>query len=276
VQARYVHLGPNTAISVAKGVAIQDEGETPIVQITVADLKESIGNDMGDGCTLLFFIDGKQRDLKEGSGDSRVTVTTSQDLKTIKVKYPVSEMEVTVNYFKCRMNFSVRIPNTDRIVGILGTPNGNVTDEWTTLNGTVIPLPVNHADRLRKPGYDYCSTYFCNRDAEKSLFTYPEDGIDFDSYQRCDLPFGDTLEELMENVPQWVLDACGKEMACIMDVRNGNVEDAKALRAARLEYAKSCNPPGGECDESACCNGLKCADYGGTAGKVCNGNMTVR
>jgi len=276
VQARYVHLGPNKAISVAKGIAIQDEGDMPIVQITIADLKESIGIDMGDGCTLLFFVDGTQRDLKDGSGNPCVNVTTMQDLNKIKVKYTVSEMEVTVTYFKCRMNFTVSVPSTDPTISILGTANGNAADEWTTLNGTIIPLPENRADHLRKPGYNFCSTYFCTRDAQKSLFTYPEAGIDFDSYQRCDLPFGDTLSEFMENMPQWVLDAGGKEMGCIMDVRNGDLKDTKALCAACVEYAKSCNPPSGECDESPCCNGLKCVDYGGMAGKVCNGTMTVR
>lgn len=63
--------------------------------------------------------------------------------------------------------------------------------------------------------------------------------------------------------------------ACIVDVGNGDAEDARMLRLARLEYSVSCNPAGGECDESKCCDGLKCINYGGTAGNVCNGKTEV-
>ncbi len=60
-----------------------------------------------------------------------------------------------------------------------------------------------------------------------------------------------------------------------MDVRNGDVEDARMLRLARLEAAQTCNPTGGECDESSCCGNVQCVDYGGNAGKFCGGDMTV-
>lgn len=63
--------------------------------------------------------------------------------------------------------------------------------------------------------------------------------------------------------------------ACIIDVRNGDAEDAHMLRIARLEYARVCNPTGGECEDSPCCDGIECVDFGGNAGKFCGGDMTV-
>ena len=60
-----------------------------------------------------------------------------------------------------------------------------------------------------------------------------------------------------------------------MDVKNGDEQDAIAMRDTLAEYATMCNPSGGECDESPCCSG-ECVDQGGFAGKVCNGNATVR
>lgn len=47
------------------------------------------------------------------------------------------------------------------------------------------------------------------------------------------------------------------------------------LRLARMEVAQVCNPTGGECEESRCCGGVKCVDFGGNAGKFCGGDMTV-
>jgi hypothetical protein len=275
VQARYEHLAANKAISVGKGVVIQDEGDTPKVQISYATLEDSVGNILDGGCVLQFFVDDEQRDLLNGSGDDRVVVEM-QDGK-ISVRYTESEMEVTVQTFKCRMNICVLLPDTDPTVGILGTPNGNVNDEWTTLDGDIIELPESRANKLRKPGYDFCTGHFCIRDEEKSLFIYPEkdEGIDFDYYQKCNLPYGTTMDKYFENTPQWILDICRTDIACIMDVMEGDEDDARQLRKVNMLYAQTCNPPGGECDDSKCCGDVKCVDSGGLAGKVCDGDMTV-
>ena len=81
------------------------------------------------------------------------------------------------------MNISLKLPLSDVTYGVLGTPNGNAKDEWTTLSGDIFE-PVSRADSLRKAGYDFCAVHFCLRDEEQSLFTYAEPGMDFDSYNR--------------------------------------------------------------------------------------------
>lgn len=272
IQARYEHMASSRAISLGKGVAVQDEGDTPRVQVSIAKLEETVGNDMGDGCTLLFYVDGEQRDLNDGSGDDRVTVELNNN--KINIKYTVSEMEVTVNYRRCRMDICANIPNTDLTVGVLGTANGDSTDEWMTLEGEVVAPPESRANKLKKPGYDYCTGETCIRDPEDSLFVYHEAGIEFDTFQKCDLPYGSTLEQYLTDTPQWVIDICGPEVECIMDVMNGDATDVIALRRSALLMAGQCNPTGGECDDSKCCDGLTCVDQGGLAGKVCDGDMS--
>lgn len=228
---------------------------------------------MGDGCKLLFFVDREQKDLNVPYDDGKVKVTMNG--KNIKILYTESEMSVDVSYFKCRMNVNAKIPNSDLTVGVLGTNNGNIKDEWMLLDGTVLEIPTT-GDKLRKPGYDFC-TKFCNRNAANSLFTYVEKGVDFDTYQRCDLPYGNTLDVYLNDVPQWVIDVCGHHnFACIMDVLNGDATDAMELRKAEVMYAAVCSPPGGSCDERKCCGSSKCVAFGGLAGNVCDGDITVR
>ena len=170
------------------------------------------------------------------------------------------------------MDICVHLPDSDPTVGLFGTLNGNAKDEWTTFTGEVIP---KESGKNRKKEYDVCTKHFCNRKKEDSLFVYEEEGIDFDHYEMCDLPYGATSEKFLTQAPQWVLDLCKGDVACVMDVQNGDAEDAIALRNANLNFKEVCSPSGGECDTSDCCGDLKCVDMGGLAGKVCDGDMTV-
>lgn len=201
-------MSSNKAISVGTGVVMQDEGDTPLIEISVASLSGTVGNKM-DECSLLFYVDGVQKDLFLGYDDAKVAVVAAGT--KITVTYKTTGMETTINYFKCRMNICLKLPMTDVTYGVLGTPNGDAKDEWTTLTGELFE-PVSRAEGMRKAGYDFCALNFCLRDETQSLFTYAEPGMDFDRYNRCDLPFGDTLEEFITAIPQWVVDACGTDL----------------------------------------------------------------
>lgn len=176
---------------------MQDEGETPRVQITFARLRSSLGDDVGGSCRVQFFVDGVQRSLPDGSGDERVSVQLRN--RNVKILYKESELEVNVSLGNCRMNIFVSVPENDKTVGVLGTPNRDASDEWTTLDGIVIPY--DRSQGMKKGGYDFCTQHMCIRDESKSLFVYQEDGVEFQDYQRCDLPYGDTLEKYLTNTP---------------------------------------------------------------------------
>lgn len=172
------------------------------------------------------------------------------------------------------MNAVVQLPKgTDKTVGLLGTANGNAFDEWTTMDGTV--LPFDRAQAVKKGGYDFCTKHFCIRQQEKSLFTYMEDGVDFRDYQKCDLPYGNTFDKYLVGTPKWILDLCGPDIACIIDATEGGEDAAIELRQTASLSSKLCNPSGGNCDQVKCCGASKCVDYEGFLGKVCDGDMTV-
>ena len=278
VQIRYDHMSVNRALSVGKSVAMRDEGDTPVVQISIASLQSSLGYDMGDndGCgKVQLFVDGMQRNLADGSGQDDKVIITHKDTD-IWVKYVESEMLVKVRYHRCRLNVCVHLPDTDHTVGVLGTASNSTGDDWTTPDGTAIEVPESLLDRLQKPAYDFCTQNYCNRDESKSLFVYPEAGFDFGYFQKCDLPFGNTIENyIFEDVEQWVIDVCQGDLQCVMDVQNGNLEDAIEMRKTLADYFGVCNPPGGECEGSECCSG-ECVDNGGLAGKTCDGQTMVR
>lgn len=213
IQVRYEPQENSRTLSVGKAVVIQDEGNTPRVQFSIAALKETLGNDMGDGCKLQLFVDKSLENLEKGF-DNKDLVIDTRNKKEMKVRYKVTGLEVTINYFRCRINVNVKLPTNDLTYGLLGTANGNVEDDWQNLEGEVITQPKSLADRMRKPAYDFCTQHFCLRDESKSLFFYSEHGIDFSYYQKCDLPFGDTLEKAIEHASEWVIDACGSDMVC--------------------------------------------------------------
>ena len=58
-----MHLSKNKAISVGKGVAIQDEGgNTPLVQVSVAERDDSLGTKMSDldtFCNSLLMVNNE-------------------------------------------------------------------------------------------------------------------------------------------------------------------------------------------------------------------------
>jgi len=87
-------MSDNRALSVGKAVAIRDEGDVPIIQVSIASLPASLGTDMGDNDNcgkVQLFIDGVQRNLEDGSGqDDKVIIT--HDKKDIWIRYVESDM----------------------------------------------------------------------------------------------------------------------------------------------------------------------------------------
>jgi hypothetical protein len=260
------------AWSVTKGLVIQDEGDTPLLQFNVPELESSLApNKIGNrGCPIQFFVDGVQRDLNDGSGqDDKVKVV--YDDNGIEIQYVESEMRVIINFAfanGCFFNACVYLPDTDPTIGLLGSANKDVWDDWTTGDGELLPIPKALTDRMRHQGYEYCTQNWCIREEFDSMFKYAEDGVDFEDIMHCDLPFGNTLETYLVDVDQDALDFCGEELVCLLDAQMGGMDTARNTKTARLPVQATCNGAGGECDVASCCAGLKCVEVNGM-GKEC-------
>jgi hypothetical protein len=141
IQARYMHFSDinanwnkynNIELSVTKGVAIQDEGaDSPRVQLNVPVLPGSLAPNVIAGARVQFFVDGKQRDLNNGSGqDDKVRVTVNG--KSIEVFYVASELKVVASMTSGLggyMNLCVHLPDTDKTIGLFGSPDKDPSNE---------------------------------------------------------------------------------------------------------------------------------------------------
>lgn len=107
-------FSPGSAWSVTKGVVVQDEGDTPLVQISVPLIQSTFAPNLFTQrqCKILFFVDGVQRDLDAGSGSPDVQVTYKGP--NIEVLYMRSKMKVTVNIGwadGCYLNVCAYVPS---------------------------------------------------------------------------------------------------------------------------------------------------------------------
>jgi len=284
IQLRYTQMTSKTW-SVGEGVVIQDEGNTPRVQITMPVISQKDGGGVSQllgpkdkNCQVQFFVNGVQRDLYSGSGDDGVEITVEHG-RSIHIKYVESGMTATVTYGfwkQCFLQTCFAIPDTDPGLGLLGTADGDVSNDWTKPDGTVVPIDASTNNRVRtKTAYDYCTQNWCMRDPEQSLFTYNQAGKTFEDFQMCDLP-QDTyiIDDLEDEITPEIEEFCGTDVDCIVDaVTGGGIEaaqDAKILRTGFL--SQSCNKEGGECADSNCCTGYECVTLGGLTTPTCHAN----
>lgn len=273
VQAHYEHMAFNKAASIAKAIAIRDGHDSPIVQLSIPFSDSSSGDDPKD---LQLFVNKEKRSIDSGSGRSDVKVEKEDD-HDVRVTFTKTGFSMKVRFHHGYLSTCASMATPDDSVGVLGTPTGTVKDDWTTLDGLVVPIPTEPIQRYQKPAYDFCTKNFCIKKEAESMITYPEarDGLDFHYYQKCDLPYGSTVEQMMTNVSTAVLDLCRGDLQCVIDVQINGAGAAPAFQSDLDDYSKTCNPVGGECEESKCCEG-DCVNYGGLAGKICGGDKQVR
>jgi len=281
VQARYTQMTSHTW-SVAEGVVIQDEGATPRVQITMPAIASEDGGGvsqlLGDkekNCQVQFFVNGVQRDLYAGSGDDGVEVTVEHG-RTIHIKYTESGMTAMVGvgfWQQCFLQLCFGVPDTDPVIGILGSADGDVSNDWMQRDGTVVPVESTNSRIRNKNSYDYCQQNWCLTDPEDSLFYYNQAGKTFEDFQMCSLPY-DTyiIDDIEDQITPEIQEFCGNDLDCVIDaVTGGGVEaarDAKIMRTGFL--SQTCNKEGGECIDSDCCTGYSCVTLGGLTTPTCH------
>ena len=273
LQGRFTRIGTRDA-SVLHGVAIQDEGDTPKVQLSIPQEASAYGTTIetkaGDyQCVLDFFVNDIEHSLQGGLyEDDDIKVVVIKNFE-IRVYYKASQfwVKIRVGYYEgCLVHTCYYIPDTDNVIGLLGTPDQDTTNDWMTRSGEVVPVPDDRIARVKKEAYDYCTQNWCLQDAEESIFHYNEIafGYDFHYYSRCALEYGESLADFIEHVEPHVVEACNRELACMMDALEGGLEGALEAVLARKNGMKNvCFAAGGSCDAGAtCCDGFECIDSG--------------
>lgn len=267
IQARFQSIGKSKMVSITTAVAI-DTGfqDDPDMQVFATRVNgTNIANDPEDyECELSYYVsEGDEvwnpTDFStpvdgisyEGNGDDCNDKTDYLFFTNSGVMYTVYAKK---GKFGCVLNSKVCLPPSlvqeEDIVGLLGTPDGIKTNEWTTPSGA----ELDQSDTGKAAGYAMCTTYWCVRDEEESLLDFPD--TPWSDIENCDTPYDsngedylldppDECENCCTNVPREELYAeCVVECAmapegegveqCVIDI-----EDAVALS----DIEKKCKDP---------------------------------
>jgi len=263
-------------VSVLQGIAVQDEGSTaPKVQLSIPRESSPLGTVLGDDkCILDFFVNDVEHHLAGGYEDDELLVTVHKSFE-VRLKYKKTGfwVKLRMGYFEgCLLQTCYYIPASDNIIGLLGTPDNDVTNDWMKRDGTILPIPTDRFDRVGPAAYDYCTMNWCITDYTESIFHYNEIafGYDFGYYNRCELEYGVSLAEFIEVVDETVVAKCRKELSCMMDALEGGLEFAlEAVRIRNASLKGICFEEGGTCDLGMkCCEGFVCTDSG--MEKICS------
>lgn len=225
IQGRF--SGPSTSGSVLKAIAVK-EGDSPRLQVSVEAESDS------SSCPLQLTVDGERKSLATASfGDngplsievgsgSRPLVQVSTASGCVAEFVPRFSRT-----FGCYLeSFSLSVPPAlaPSISGLLGTPNDDIADDWQDQNGTVLSSPDTVSKRLYEPAYSYCTTNWCVRDPEASIFSY-EAGQSHSDFALCDRPYD---QPDIESASPELIALCGGSVECLIDGVVGGEEDAQA------------------------------------------------
>jgi len=151
-----------------------------------------------DGCPLLMYMDGELIDLSDITPATHVLLWGEEgddhfvqliNDKAINIVHKVDGAFSEINLIQvghgpgelwsCHWNFDVCLPDVHQVqfenegLGLLGTPNGNIWDDWMDRDGNLISVDTWGHDGHGKM-YEYCYENWCVTQ-EESLMTYHGD-----------------------------------------------------------------------------------------------------
>lgn len=174
------------------------------------DYKYRPGSDKGHknarSCPVLFYKDGALQDIHDAADESTFFVsesgnTTASFVGRNKIMIVTqtkegNKAEVMLEtagegpgqLFGCHWNIFICLPVEeqqkflDTSTGLMGSPDGNTDNDWTTVDGDIITLPAHrNTKKLGTKGqeaFTYCTENWCVKH-EDNLITPPE-GATFD------------------------------------------------------------------------------------------------
>lgn len=245
VELQAIFQGNDTSGSVTKAIALKGN-DAPTVQLSIASSGTASSEDFAT-CPIALYVDGVYRDLSLGTDSTNATITTEGDTISIGLS---NDVVVTTDVrrsavFGCNFDgIRTFLPENagSTVRGLFGTPNGQVSDDWVTRDGTILPAPVTDDERLFAGAYNYCTTNWCIRNAADSLFTYGA-GTSFSTYDKCDVAYGTAPD--LAGASSSLRGLCGSDASCLVDGIVGDVSDAQTavLRQAEDEEIEVSGKP---------------------------------
>lgn len=190
---------------------------------------------------MILFVNGVLKSISSGTEIDSISTSYNSSSGTITILTSTFIRVVfrpsTSSTFGCYYEYvRIFIPNTLKqsgdVRGLMGTPNGNAFDDWTSKRGAGMSVPTDRSDRLFEQAYNYCTTNWCIFDSSESILSY-EDGTSFDTFNLCSRPykggtdFGAASQELQ--------DLCVIDAAYLADGLSGDITDAQTALQIQAE-----------------------------------------
>lgn len=236
IQARFAET--KSHFSLTTGIVISHEGSRKHT-VFIPTLRTTKSLTIR-GCPIGYFRGDSPRKIPTGTRRERGVTIKVNKLDSISFDY-TSGLSVKItpgkfgtfgcNLWNVQVRLSGKILKNAQVRGVLGTPNGDVSDDWRSRNGSKIPF-------RSISDYKYCSENWCITDPSQSLFEY-EDGTSHSSFMKCGTPEGPMLDLTAAGADLKRL--CGDNPACLLDGIAGGKEAAFELLKAdadHIDFAK--------------------------------------
>lgn len=199
----------SSLVSLATGVAVKAEGAAPTVELVISE---------ADGSTRLR-INGSEVDPRLGYEDEFYVVSGTSEYKIFLKAFNMAlhagiRLPGVFTHFSTRVTLPPGFKNGATICGLLGTPDGDSSNDWAAPDCSPINVPTSYNELHYQAGYDYCVTNWCIRSETESLFTYSA-AFPFEFYTGCDEPYPGDVD--VSSVSNEVRTLCGRDVACLID-----------------------------------------------------------
>lgn len=186
-------LNWNTKPAVITGIVIKGaNANLPTVQISLVPPGQTAekASTVRQACDVELFVDGTAHGFNENLPTSEAHVKLSGSM--IHVSYPRQnlqlDMKVVVWQNVCHFSIDyvlLNCANNKDYIGLLGSPDGDKTNDWMDENNVPQTIPTGAGGYLFQPAYDYAINNWCIGNPSESYFTYPYENLDFFNYTNC-------------------------------------------------------------------------------------------
>lgn len=195
---------------------------------------------IGNNCPLLMWVDGELVDLSGDNdqdylygeyGDKHVVIREGNFVRVRNEleNGEMAEVELVAKgdgvgrLWSCHWDFYICLPVSQQSqfeqysVGLLGTPDGNTSNDWMDTDGNTLPIQNNHVE-----SFNYCVDNWCVSQ-EESFMSFDEDNtyndykceteeyVDYtEDKQHCVLN-AEKIEEKCGDMPPLMIHACQVE-----------------------------------------------------------------
>jgi len=223
-----------------------------------------VKNRRGEGCPMLFYMDGEIQDISEvpdegylyGSEGSANFVKLHQwnkikiGLTTAAGNYAEIMIETDGEgpgeLWGCHWNMWTCLPAAEEAsfqgsTGLMGSPDGDTSNDWVSPEGEIITLPNKPKQLRTQTAYDYCLDNWCV--AQEDNIIMPPAGQTFDSIKCMDEDYYEPEDPLCILSADKIIEACKDKPlllidACHVDCCSGGCDQIDDVIDEVKEYSE--------------------------------------